>query len=153
MTQRNVSKATVLDPTVWLLKRACVIGAVRLSKALKRCALKGAKQCARPCCPLLKLPLIKKSIILTPCTSTKLENEQRKSYWILILSCWTTDILLFYFYRIWGHGPDQSHYNQSRLGLDQWSSTFFVKSPPSRHFAWKSTPSYNFSENSIFFRK
>jgi len=24
------------------------------------------------------------------------------------------------------------------FGLDQWSSTFFVKSHPSRHFAWKS---------------
>jgi len=45
----------------------------------------------------------------------KLENEQRKSYRILISSCWTTDIRLFVFYRIRGLGPEQSHYNQSRL--------------------------------------
>ena len=62
----------------------------------------------------------KKSIILTPCTFTqrKRENEQRKSYRILISSCWTTDIRLFDFYRKRRLGPDQSHYNQSRL----WSS-------------------------------
>ena len=33
--QRNVSKATVPDRTVWLPKPAGVIAAVRLSKALK----------------------------------------------------------------------------------------------------------------------
>jgi len=57
------------------------------------------------------------SIILTPCTSTqrKLVNEQRKSYRILISSCRTTDIRLLDFYRKRGLGPDQCHYNQSRL--------------------------------------
>jgi len=35
MTQRNGSKATVPDRMVWLPKPACVIAAVRLSKALK----------------------------------------------------------------------------------------------------------------------
>jgi len=35
MTQRNVSKATVPDRTVWLPKPSCVIAAVRLSKALE----------------------------------------------------------------------------------------------------------------------
>jgi len=35
MTQRNALKATVPDPMVWLPKPACVIAAVRLSKALK----------------------------------------------------------------------------------------------------------------------
>jgi len=35
MTQCNVLKATVSDRTVWLPKPACVIAAVRLSKALK----------------------------------------------------------------------------------------------------------------------
>jgi len=35
MTQRNVLKATVPDRMVWLPKPACVIAAVRLSKALK----------------------------------------------------------------------------------------------------------------------
>ena len=35
MTQRNVLKATVPDRMVWLPKPACVIVAVRLSKALK----------------------------------------------------------------------------------------------------------------------
>jgi len=35
MTQRNVLQATVPDRTIWLPKRACVIAAVRLSKALK----------------------------------------------------------------------------------------------------------------------
>jgi len=35
MTQRNVSKATVSDRMVWLPKPACIIAAVRLSKALK----------------------------------------------------------------------------------------------------------------------
>ena len=35
MTQRNVSKAAVPDRMVWLPKLACVIAAVRLSKALK----------------------------------------------------------------------------------------------------------------------
>jgi len=35
MTQRNVLKATVPDCLVWLPKPACVIAAVRLSKALK----------------------------------------------------------------------------------------------------------------------
>ena len=59
MTQRNVLKATVPDRMVWLPKPACVIAAVRLSKALRR-ALKGDKQSARPCCPLQKLLLIKK---------------------------------------------------------------------------------------------
>ena len=62
--------------------------------------------------------LIKKSIILTPCNSTqrKLENDQRKSYRILVSSCcWPTDIRFFDFYRKRGLGPDQSHYNQSQL--------------------------------------
>jgi len=40
---------------VWLPKPACVIASVRLRKALK-----GAKQSARPRCPLQKLLLIKK---------------------------------------------------------------------------------------------
>ena len=55
----------------------------------------------------------KKSIILTPCTSTqrKLKNDQRKNYRILISSC--TDIRLFDFYSKRGLGPDQSQYNQS----------------------------------------
>ena len=35
MTQRNVLKAAVPDSMVWLPKPACVIDAVRLSKALK----------------------------------------------------------------------------------------------------------------------
>jgi len=35
MTQRNDSKATVPDRTVWLPKPACVIVAVRVSKAFK----------------------------------------------------------------------------------------------------------------------
>ena len=35
MTHRNVLKATVPDRTVWLPKPACIIAAVRLSKALK----------------------------------------------------------------------------------------------------------------------
>ena len=35
MTQRNVLKATVPDRMVWLPKPACVIAAVRLSKALE----------------------------------------------------------------------------------------------------------------------
>ena len=35
MTQGNVLKATIPDRMVWLRKPACVIAAVRLSKALK----------------------------------------------------------------------------------------------------------------------
>jgi len=35
MTQRNVLKAAVPDRMFWLPKPACVIAAVRLSKALK----------------------------------------------------------------------------------------------------------------------
>jgi len=35
MTQRNILKARVPDRMVWLPKPACVIAAVRLSKALK----------------------------------------------------------------------------------------------------------------------
>jgi len=35
MTQRNVLKSTVLDRRIWLPKPACVVAAVRLSKALK----------------------------------------------------------------------------------------------------------------------
>ena len=35
MTEPNVLKATVPDRKVWLPKPACVIAAVRLSKALK----------------------------------------------------------------------------------------------------------------------
>jgi len=35
MTERNVLKATISDRIVWLPKPACVIAAVRLSKALK----------------------------------------------------------------------------------------------------------------------
>ena len=60
MTERNVLKATVPDRMVWLPKPACVIAAVRLSKALKDAHSKGDKQSARPCCPLQKLLLIKK---------------------------------------------------------------------------------------------
>ena len=48
-------KATVLDRRVWLPAPACVIVAVRLSKALTdaHSVLKGAKQSARPCGLLL----------------------------------------------------------------------------------------------------
>ena len=48
-------KATVQDRRVWLPAPACVIVAVRLSKALKDAhgALKGAKQSPRQCGPLL----------------------------------------------------------------------------------------------------
>ena len=35
MTQRNVLKATIPDRMVWLPKPACVIAAMRLSKARK----------------------------------------------------------------------------------------------------------------------
>ena len=35
MSQRNVLKAMVPDPMVWLPKPACVIAAVRLSKSRK----------------------------------------------------------------------------------------------------------------------
>ena len=84
--------------------------------------LKTRTQRSRAICtsvlPASKTPDNKqKSIILTPCTSTqrKFENEQRKGYRILISSCWTTNIRLFDFYRKRGLGPDQSHYNQSRL--------------------------------------
>jgi len=35
MAQRNISKGTVSDRMVWFPKPACVIAAVRLSKALK----------------------------------------------------------------------------------------------------------------------
>ena len=68
--------------------------------------------------PGIKTPVDQKNlIILTPCTSTqrKLENEQRKSYRILISSCWPTDMRLFDFHKKRGLGPDQSHYIQSRL--------------------------------------
>jgi len=58
----------------------------------------------------LKLLSIKKIYHLY--TQRKLENEQRKSYRILISSCWPTDIRLFDFYRKRGLGPDQSRYNQ-----------------------------------------
>ena len=65
--------------------------------------------------PVSKTPESKKSIILTPCTSTqrKLENEQRKNCRILISSCWNTEIRLSDFYSKRGVGPDQSHYKQS----------------------------------------
>ena len=48
-------KATVPDRRVWVPAPACVIVAVRLSKALKDAhgALKGAKQSPRPCVLLL----------------------------------------------------------------------------------------------------
>ena len=42
-----------------------------------------------------------------------------KKYRILISSCWTIDIRLFDFYRKRGLGPDQIHYNHSRV----WSTT------------------------------
>jgi len=49
-------KATVPDRSVRLPTSACVIVAIRLSKALED-ALKRAKQSARPCGPLLlKIP-------------------------------------------------------------------------------------------------
>ena len=50
-------KATVPDRRIWLPAPACVIVAVRLTKALKDAhgALKGAKQSPRPCGPLLKV--------------------------------------------------------------------------------------------------
>ena len=48
-------------------------------------------------------------------THCKPENKQRKSYRILISSCWPADIWLFDFHRKRELGPDQSHYNQSRL--------------------------------------
>ena len=52
--------------------------------------------------PASKTPANQKNIILTPCNPTqrkrtKTRNEQRKSYRILIPSCWTIDIRLFDF--------------------------------------------------------
>jgi len=115
MTQSNILKAAVSDRLVWLPKPACVIVAVRLTKALKDAHSKEtsnlhvrAARFKNSCCS-------KKSIILTPCTSTqrKLDNEQRKNCRILVPRCWNTDIRLFDFNSKRGLGPDQSHYNQS----------------------------------------
>jgi len=89
---------------------------MRLSKALKDAHSKGPSNPHVRAARFWNSCSSKKSIILTPCTSTqrKLENEQRKSYRILTSSCWNTDIRLFDFYRKRGLGPDESHYNQSR---------------------------------------
>ena len=43
MTQRTVLKATVPDRMVWLPKPACVIAAVRLSKAPSNLHVRGAR--------------------------------------------------------------------------------------------------------------
>jgi len=53
-------KVTVPDRWVWLTKPACVIVAMRFSKALRR-AIKGTKQSARPCGLLLLKIALKKS--------------------------------------------------------------------------------------------
>jgi len=115
MTQRNVLKATVPDRMVWLPKPACVIAAVRLSKALRDAHSKETSNLHVRAARFKNSCYSKKSIILTPCTSTQrnLENEQRKNYRILISSCWNTDIRLFGLCSKRGLGPDQSHYNQS----------------------------------------
>jgi len=90
---------------------------LRLSKALKDAHSKELSNLHVRAARFKNSCWWKKSIILTPCTSTqrKFKNEQRKSYRTLISSCWTTDIRLFDFYGKRGHGPDQSHCNQSRL--------------------------------------
>jgi len=131
---------------VWSYSQNLPVLSLMCAWARHRRALEGAKHSARLCCPLLKLLLIKKSIILTPCTSTqrKLENEQRKSHRILISSCATTDIRLFDFYGKRGLGPDQSHYDQSRL----WSRLLAqIKRIASK---WIYTVFKNFSPFTIF---
>jgi len=79
MTQRNVLKATVPNRMILLPKPACVIADVLLSKAQTR--PQRSQAIGTSVLPASKTPVNQKSIILTPCTSTKrkLENEQRKS--------------------------------------------------------------------------
>jgi len=79
MTQRNVLKATVPGRMILLPKTACVIADVHLSKAQTRTQRSQAIRTS--VLPASTTPVNKKSIILTPSTSTqrKLENEQRKS--------------------------------------------------------------------------
>ena len=87
MTQRNVLKPTVPNRMILLPKPACVIADVLLSKAQTR--PQSSQAIGTSVLPASKTPVNQKSIILTPCTSTKrkLENEQRKNYRILISSC------------------------------------------------------------------
>jgi len=81
-----------------------------------RRALKRANQSASPCCPLLKL-FDKKIYHLNTLHLYPAKTKQRKSYRLLISSCWTIDIRLFDFYRKRGLGPDQSHYQSRRWSL------------------------------------
>jgi len=114
MTQRNVLQETVPDRKVWLPKPACVIVAVRLSKALKDAHSKEPSNLH--VLPASKTPANQNIYHLNTLHLYPAQTRKRTSYQILISSCWTTEIRLFDFCRKRGLGPDQSHYNQSRLG-------------------------------------
>jgi len=113
MAQRNVVKATVPDRGVWLPKLPVLSLLCAWARHLKTRTQRGQ---ATPTSvrPASKTPVNQKICHLNTLHpyQRKLENEQRESYQILLASCWNTDIRLFDFYRL---GPDQSHYNQSRL--------------------------------------
>jgi len=119
MAQRNVSKSTVPDRRVWhphslhppVLSLLCAWARQIKTRTQKGQAIRTYVR------PASKTPVNKKiyrlnTLHLYQC---KLENEQRKSYRILISSCQTTHVRLLDFYRKRGLGPDQIHYNNSRL--------------------------------------
>ena len=60
MTQRNVSKATVPDRMVWLAKPACVMAAVRLSKALLKTHTQRRQAICTSVLPASKTPVNQK---------------------------------------------------------------------------------------------
>ena len=74
--QRNVLKATVPDRRVWLPTPAYGIAVVRLGKALEDAHSKGSSNLHVRAARFENSCESKKSIILTPCTSTS-ANEQR----------------------------------------------------------------------------
>ena len=110
MTQRNVLKATVPDRTVVLPELACVSLLCAWARHLMTRTQRSQEICTS-LLPTSKTPVNQKnlsSLHIAPLPSEneqRLENEQRKSYRILIPSCWTTDIWLFDFYRKRGLGP------------------------------------------------
>ena len=70
--QSDGSRSYDLTPQTCLCYRCCA-----LEQGTRR-AFKGDKQSARPCCTLVKLLLIKKAIILTPCTSTQRKRTKTR---------------------------------------------------------------------------
>jgi len=114
MTQRNVLWARVPDRMVWLPAPACVIAAVRLSKALKDATQRSQAICTSVL-SASKTPVNKKiyhlnALHLYPAQTRKRTKKELPNSYIKLLNYRYP----FDFYRKRGLGPDHSHHNQSR---------------------------------------